>query len=180
VTLPAGISLPEIVHARYNGPGTFVVKSRTADGIDSAVLVASNGNYDATFPVGFVDPRCSPTAALDIVATGAWHLDIASAERAPHFTTGLRGIGDAVLAYCGPAIRAHIKHDTKSSFVLRTFGSAEMQFARGAELTDTTVEIPAGPLFIAVTTTGAWSIAPVGSTSATGQPSQNGGACSSS
>jgi hypothetical protein len=182
VSLPAGLSLPAIVHAQYAGTGVFGVKSRTADGIDSAVLVVSNGAYEGTFPVGFVDQRCSPTTALDVQAGGPWHLDIASADRAPHFTGGLRGVGDAVLAYCGAATQVHLTHEAKSPFVMRTFGSTAMQFTRGAELTDTTVELPAGPLFIVVTTTGTWSIAPAARAATTTSTTlrQDAGACSSS
>lgn len=179
VTLPPGVSLPAIVHANYAGTGTFVVKSRTADAVENGVLAVSNGPYDGTFPVGFVDPRCAPTAALDVVAAGAWHLDIARANRAPHLLTGLRGVGDAVLAYCGDGMRAHITHAAKSPFLLRTFGTAEMQFTRGAEVTDATIEIPRGPLFIAVTTMGTWSIAPLNQKPPPPGSGENAGACSS-
>src|SRR5262249_19665309 len=57
VPLPSTLTLPEIVHARYTGDGAFAVKSRDADGTDTGILAVSSGQYDGTFPVGFVDPN---------------------------------------------------------------------------------------------------------------------------
>src|SRR5947208_12400935 len=105
VPLPSSLSPPEIVHARFSGDGTFVVNRQVASGTDSGILAVSNGQYDGTFPVGFVDPRNAPTTALDIEANGPWHLDIAPAALAPRLTTGVSGSGDAVLAYNGPRRR---------------------------------------------------------------------------
>ncbi len=159
--LPANVELPLIVHASYSGGGNFVVNSRTADGVDTGVVANSLRTYEGTFPIGFVDPKNAPTAALHVVADGPWHLDIAPAALAPRLESGgVRGDGDAVLVYPGPKARFHVTHTGDSSFVLRTYGNANLTFARAAGGADGVVTFAAGPLFIAVTTVGVWSIAP--------------------
>jgi hypothetical protein len=160
VQLPRDVALPAIVHARYTGHGTFGVDSQPADGVDRVVLVASKGAYEGTFPVGFVEEKCAPTTALHVEADGPWHLDIANASLAPRLTTGFRGKGDAVLAYRGPKAPFHVSHSGKTSFVLRTYGAANTTFARSSGGADAIVQVAAGPLFLAVTTVGDWSIAP--------------------
>ena len=162
VQLPRSVALPAIVHASYTGTGNFIVKSRTARGLDTTVLANSRNAYEGTFPVpfGFVDPKGMPTAALDVEADGPWHLDIAAANLAPALTTGFRGIGDAVLAYRGPAASFHVTYSGGASFVLRTYGRTDSIFARVSGGTDEIVKLPAGPLFVAVTAVGDWTIAP--------------------
>ena len=168
VQLPRDVALPAIVHARYIGPGTFAVDSRPADGVDRVVVAVAKGAYEGTFPVGFVDEKCAPTTALHVEANGPWHLDIASASLAPHLdcpvsdsscsTIGIRGKGDAVLAYGGPAAQFHITHSDNSSFVLRTYGTSNLTFTRGPGRAAGDVSLAAGPLFLAVTAVGDWSI----------------------
>ena len=101
-----------------------------------------------------------PTAALHVEADGPWHLDVAPASVAPALTTGFGGNGDAVLAYRGPAASFHVTYSGASSFVLRTYGRADTTFARASGGADAIVKLPAGPLFVAVTTVGDWTIAP--------------------
>src|SRR5262249_42660915 len=134
------------------------VKGRSAKGTDTGVLALSNGSYDGTFPVGFVDPRGAPTTALDISASGPWHLDVAPAALAPRLTTGLSGTRDAVLAYDGLAARFRVRHGGRMPFVLRTFGATDRRFATVGDSVDEPVDIPAGPLFVAVASPGVWSI----------------------
>jgi hypothetical protein len=162
VRLPRSVALPAIVHASYTGTGNFIVKSRTARGLDTAVLANARGAYEGTFPVplGFVDPKGMPTAALDVAADGPWHLDVAPANFAPALTTGFRGNGDAVLAYRGPAASFHVTYSGASSFLLRTYGRTDSVFAQVSGGSDDIVKLPAGPLFVAVTTVGGWTIAP--------------------
>jgi hypothetical protein len=119
-----------------------------------------NGQYDGTFPVGFVDTRGQPTTALDIQAEGPWHLDIAPAALAPRLTNGVSGSGDAVLTYSGPKARFRVRHTAKEPFVLRTFGASELQFARVGETVDSLVTLPKGPVFVAVTSPKTWSMTP--------------------
>ncbi len=162
VPIPRDVALPAIVYARYTGRGTFAVNSQPADGVDRVVLVASKGAYDGTFPVGFVDEKCAPTTALHVEASGPWHLDIANASLAPRLKkTGIAGVGDAVLAYRGRKARFRVSHSGSSSFVLRTYGSSNLTFTRGRGAANGIVTLAAGPLFVAVTTVGDWSIAPV-------------------
>ncbi len=161
VQLPHDVALPAIVYAHYSGRGTFGVDSQPADGVDRIVLVASKGAYEGTFPVGFVDEKCAPTTALHVEAGGPWHLDIANASLAPRLEkTGIAGFGDAVLAYRGPKARFRVTHSGDSSFVLRTYGSSTLTFTRGRGAANGIVTLAAGPLFVAVTTVGDWSIAP--------------------
>jgi len=159
VALPASLVFPVIVHAQYSGPGSFIVKGRSSDA--DTTLVTSRGAYDGTFPVGFVDTRGAPTSSLEIQAVGTWHLDIASATLAPHLNAGVRGSGDAVLYYNGPKARLRVTHDESTPLLIRTFGNSLQRFARGSERVDTTIDLPAGPLFIAVSALGGWSLAPV-------------------
>jgi hypothetical protein len=148
-----------IVHASYTGNGNFVVKSRAADGIDTAIVAVAHGVYEGTFPVGFVDQRGAPPTALNVQGDGPWHLDIASARLAPRLTRGIRGDGDAVLLYQGPKARFRVTHGAANAFVLRTYGSSNLTFTRGSGRVDGIVELGTGPLFVAVTTVGPWSIA---------------------
>jgi hypothetical protein len=148
-----------IVHASYPGSGNFVVKSRAADGTDTAIVAIARGGYEGTFPVGFVDQRGAHTTALDVEGDGPWHLDIASASLAPRLTNGIRGDGDAVLLYQGPKARFRVTHAAAAAFLLRTYGRSNLTFTRGSGRVDGIVELGAGPLFIAVTTVGPWSIA---------------------
>jgi len=64
-----------------------------------------------------------------------------------------------VLAYEGPKARYRVRHTAKTPFVLRTFGASELRFARPGETVDATVDLPAGPVFVAVTSAKTWSIA---------------------
>lgn len=77
VLLPPSLTLPMIVHAQYTGTGKFVVSTVAGDA--SRVVVSSNGAYEGTFPVGFVETKAGSTVfstkALLIEATGPWHLD---------------------------------------------------------------------------------------------------------
>jgi hypothetical protein len=158
VELPATISLPEIVHARYDGPGPFVVSSVAADA--TRVVASSNGAYEGTFPIGFVETKNAPTAALMVQAQGPWHFDFASAQMAPRLPqTGVGGLGDAVLSYSGPKGRFRVTHALNTPIVLSVFANTLQTFGR-AQLVNSTVDLPAGPVFVVITAGGRWSIAP--------------------
>jgi hypothetical protein len=164
VLLPPSLSLPEIVHAHYDGPGKFVVSSVAADG--SRVLVSANDAYEGTFPVGFVEGKNAPTAALLVQAQGPWHFDFASAQMAPRLpASGVGGLGDAVLSYKGPKARFSVTHALNTPIVLSVFANT-LQTCGRARLVNSTITLPAGPLFVVVTAGGRWSIAPDNSATA--------------
>ncbi len=158
IPMPARVSLPAIVHARFTGSGSFRV-SAVSGSATAVTLAAALHSYDGTFPVGFTDLTGAPTTALRIDATGNWHLDIAPATLAPRLQGGVSGFGDAVLAYTGPAARLHVHQTRGARFVVREFGTnglAQLATARGTY--DAVVALHAGPSFIAVTSTAGWSI----------------------
>jgi hypothetical protein len=158
VPLPARVPLPAIVHAQHSGTNSFVVSGVDSSGQRTLVLAASRGAYNGTFAVGFVEPG-NPTAELRIDTVGPWRLDIGSASIAPALGTGRQGVGDTVLSYDGPAVTAHLTFRPKSRLVINEYENGGF-----VPLVDTTgpydgpISLLPGPLFIAVTTTGKWSI----------------------
>jgi len=133
-------------------------------GIDSlghrtAVLASSLGFYDGTVPVGFVDAAGNPTTRLRIVTRGPWQIDVGRATVAPPLAGGRQGVGDTVLSYRGPAATAHLRFRERSRLVLNVYvngGVIPLVDTKGPY--DGPISLPAGPLFIAVTTTGKWSM----------------------
>ena len=161
VGLPAELSPPLIVHARHNGSGSFVVRGLDAAGNETQVLATALGRYDGTFAVGFVDACTAPTVGLHIAASGPWHLDLADARFAPVFVNGVAGKGDSVFTYNGKATKAVVTFSGRSRFVATTFGAGGPKLlARSTGPTRVAVALPKGPIFIAVTAEGAWSIRP--------------------
>ena len=161
VTMPASVGTPAIAHAQYTGNGAFAVSSVNARGDHLSVLAESLGSYDGTFPVGFLDEPANPTAALRVVATGPWHLDIAEAKLAPKLTgSGVSGRGDAVLAYdTGPKVRAHVIYPGTGAFSISTYAHGLVSMLeRTVGPYDGYVTLPAAPAFISVTAAGDWSM----------------------
>jgi hypothetical protein len=159
VPIPASVSLPAIAHASYKGKGIFVVSSGDAAGHRGAVLASSLGEYEGTFPVGFVDPANAPTASLRVATTGPWVIDIGSAVLAPELMHGQSGDGDAVMQYAGPATPAHLTYRGRGMLTVNLYeqgGLIPLVHTRGPY--DGPISLVAGPAFIAVTTTGKWSI----------------------
>ena len=160
VVIPPSVGLPAIVHAEYEGAGSFVVKGVDGSGRDTTVLAASLGGYNGTFPVGFVDAKVpNPNVGLHVITTGPWHLDMAPARLAPPLGRGRSGTGDAVLSYVGPAATMQLVHDQRTRFVVGIYGQENLTLLadqvgpyRGR------AALPAGPVFIVVSTTGEWSI----------------------
>jgi hypothetical protein len=156
VDVPVGVALPAIVHARYAGPGGLTIESVYAKG-RAIPIVISPGAYDGTFPLGFI----APVTGMHVKATGPWHLDVANANLAPEFSTGIAGHGDAVLAYTGPKADKRVTHSGRSRFILRIYSDEgpHVLVDDTAPRTETTT-LPAGPAFVSVTAPGSWSIAP--------------------
>lgn len=161
VGLPANLSLPLIVHAHRQGSGTFVVRGIDASGKDTQVLASALGAYDGTFAVGFVDDCALPTVGLKVESTGRWHLDIADARLAHGYGAGVAGKGDSVLTYVGSAANARVTYTGRARFNVTTYGSnGPKLLARSTGAYRGTVSLPRGPIFIAVTADGAWTIRP--------------------
>jgi hypothetical protein len=159
VPLPAAVSLPAIVHAQHTGTGTFIVSGIDSVGGHTAVIASALGAYNGTFAVGFVDAADKPTSKLSIDTGGAWQLDIGPATLAPALAGGKEGVGDSVLSYRGPAATAHLVFRSKSRLVVSVYengGFVPLVDTEGPY--DGPISLLEGPLFIAVTTTGKWSM----------------------
>ena len=122
IRLPAIIGRPAIVHAQHDGAGPFTVTAIDARGVALGVVAQSTGSYSGTFPIGFVDETGRPTTGLTVTTDDAWHLDISQARLAPPLTApGVAGHGDAVLAYRGPAVTAHVTASGTTPFTIHTY-----------------------------------------------------------
>jgi hypothetical protein len=172
VGLPGRLPLPLLVHAHHDGAGSFVVTGVDASSKATQVLASTLGKYDGTFAVGFVDACATPTAALHIATSGKWHLDFANAKLAPKYddTKGVAGRGDAVLSYVGRSTRVRITYAGTESkepslrshdaFEVTTYGAKRPSLlAQSNGAYQATVVLPPGPVFIAVTARGRWTIA---------------------
>lgn len=158
VPIPARVPLPAIVHAHHNGNNSFVVNGVDSLGQRTTVLASARGAYDGTFAVGFVDLG-NPTTKLQIDTRGPWRIDIANATVAPPLGAGREGVGDTVLSYDGPAVTAHLTFRSNAKLVVNEYengGFVPLVDTNGPY--DGPISLLPGPLFIAVTTTGKWSI----------------------
>jgi len=160
VPLPASVPLPAIVHAHHDGAGGgFAVTGIDSLGHRTAVLASSLGTYDGTFAVGFVDEASTPTTRLGIVTSGSWQIDIGSAQLAPRVGHGVQGVGDSVLAYRGRGATAHLTYRGTASLVVNVYeGGGVVALVNTKGPFDGPISLTAGPAFIAVTTTGNWSM----------------------
>jgi hypothetical protein len=158
--MPASVPLPAIVHAQHAGSGGgFAVTGIDSHGRRTTVLASSLGTYNATFPVGFVDPTGNPTTRLRVITSGAWRLDIASAALAPPLGRGRQGIGDTVLSYRGRGATAHLTYEGHERLIVNVYehgGVISLVDTKGPY--DGSISLIAGPAFIAVTATGKWSM----------------------
>jgi hypothetical protein len=140
------------------------VRGVDAAGKDTQVLATALGSYDGTFAVGFVDACAIPTVGLHVESSGRWHLDIADARLAPayHVLTGVAGKGDSVLSYVGNAHKTRLTFTAAHGrFDVTTYGAdGPKLLARSNGAYHGTVLLPGGPIFIAVTASGAWTMGP--------------------
>jgi len=160
VALPTVVGPAALLHARYRGTSSFVVRAVAADGHDAAVLVNSLGAYDGTVPVGFVAVAGAATTHLRVSTAGPWHLDIAPPTLAPTLEPpGVSGHGDAVLAYSGPEARAQVVVTGRAPFEIDTFSGGQATIlAHRTGPNAFEIALPAGPAFVSVTTPGKWSM----------------------
>jgi hypothetical protein len=158
--IPAGVGLPAIVHAQYDGDASFVLTALDAQGQQIRVLANSLGAYRGTVPVGFVDATASPTTQLHVQTTGRWHLDLGDPALAPRLTApGVSGTGDAVLAYTGPAVAARFSFLGRSPFRVDTYSRGQATIlVRAVGPYEGDIALPAGSAFVSVTAAGNWSI----------------------
>jgi hypothetical protein len=160
VPLPASVPLPAIVHAHHDGKLAFIVSGIDAFGQRTTVLASACGFYDGTFAVGFVEAS-NPTARLRIDTHGPWRIDIGRAALAPPLGNGQAGVGDSVLSYAGPATTVHLVFRAKARLIVNVYehgGLLPLVDTKGPY--DGPISLLSGPLFIAVITTGKWSMIP--------------------
>jgi hypothetical protein len=158
VRLPASVPLPAIVHAHHDGRNAFVVSGIDSVGQRTTILASARGFYEGTFAVGFVEGS-NPTAKLHIETRGPWRIDIGRAALAPPIGNGQAGVGDTVLSYRGPASTARLTFRAKSRMIVNLYengGLVPVVDTKGPY--DGPISLLAGPLFIAVMTTGKWSM----------------------
>ena len=159
VPLPASVPLPAIVHAHHDGDRAFVVSGIDSVGQRTAILASARGFYEGTFAVGFVEAANNPTAKLRIDTHGPWRIDIGRAALATPIGRGQAGVGDTVLSYRGPATTAHLTFRVKSRLIVNLYengGLVPVVDTQGPY--DGPISLLPGPLFIAVITTGKWSM----------------------
>jgi hypothetical protein len=158
VPLPASVPLPVIVHAHHDRKSAFIVSGIDAVGRRTSIFASARGFYDGTFAVGFVE-ESNPTAQLRIDTHGAWRIDIGRAALAPPLGNGQAGVGDSVLSYGGPATTVHLIFRAKSRLIVNVYeqgGLLPLVDTKGPY--DGPISLLPGPLFIAVITTGKWSM----------------------
>jgi hypothetical protein len=159
VPLPASVPRPAIVHAHYVGNGAFAVTGIDARARRTGVLASSLGDYDGTFAVGFVEAVDDPTTSLRIVTSGPWQIDIGSAVLAPPLGRGREGVGDAVISYLGSGADAHLTYRGRSRLIVNVYESGGLvPLVNTMGPYDGPISLLAGPAFIAVTTSGKWSM----------------------
>jgi hypothetical protein len=159
VPIPGRVPLPAIVHAHHDGKTSFVVSGIDSFGSRTSVLASSRGAYDGTFAVGFVEAANNPTKRLLISTRGPWQIDIGQAALATPLAGAQQGVGDTVLDYRGPAATAHLVFRDPSKLVVNVYengGLVPLVDTKGPY--DGPISLLAGPLFIAVTTHGKWSM----------------------
>jgi hypothetical protein len=109
---------------------------------------------------------------LHVATSGKWHLDFANAKLAPKYddAKGVAGRGDAVLSYVGRSVRVRITYAGTESkepslrshdaFAVTTYGAKRPSLlAQSNGASRGTVLLPPGPVFIAITARGRWTIA---------------------
>ena len=158
--MPASVALPAIVHARHDAAeGGFAVTGIDSLGHRTAVLASSLDGYNGTFAVGFVDPANNPTTRLHIVTSGKWQIDIGTAALAPPIGGGRSGIGDAVLSYTGQGATMHLTYGERDKLIVNVYeNGGVIPLVNTTGPYDGRISLVAGPAFIAVTTTGKWSM----------------------
>jgi hypothetical protein len=159
VPLPVSVPLPAIVHAHHDGRSAFVVSGIDSFGQRTAILASARGFYDGTFAIGFVEAANNPTKRLRIDTRGPWRIDIGRAALATPIGRGQAGVGDTVLSYTGAATTAHLTFRAKSRMIVNLYengGLVPVVDTKGPY--DGPISLLAGPLFIAVMTTGKWSM----------------------
>ena len=147
------------MHAHHVGADAFAVTGVDSLGHRTSVLASSLGAYDGTFAVGFVDSAHEPTTRLRIFTSGTWQIDIGSAALAPPLGHGQEGLGDAVVSYRGTGATAHLTYRGRAPLIVNVYengGLVPLVNTKGPY--DGPITLLAGPAFIAVTTTGKWSI----------------------
>jgi hypothetical protein len=113
-----------------------------------------------------IDPEeGSLTRSLQVVAPARWRVELRPVSTAPTFTSSMRGSGDEVLRYDGPASAAVVRHaPVDAPFIIETIVADEPE-----ALLEVTggfagrITLPGRGLLM-LTTRGPWSITPTGHT----------------
>lgn len=118
IKLPKGAK-SGIVTITHSGDSNFAVKTLTAEGQWSDLLVNEIGDYSGT--VAFNLSRRDKPRYLEIVADGSWKVTIKPVYKAKALPKSSKG--DGVFTYSAKfAERWSIKHKGDSNFAVRTYG----------------------------------------------------------
>ncbi len=123
----------------------------------TSLFVNTIGAYSGTVVMNF---QSETTAALKITSTGAWRIEIRNPLTAPQFAGTAVGHGDNVVAYLGGAAIGAIHNSGGENFAVTEYSAAGSPNLLVNEIGayDGNQPLSAGPTFIAVQSTGSWSI----------------------
>ena len=143
---------PVLMYLTHAGKRNFIVKGLDAKGKPLFTAVNEIGAFTGSVLVDDV-------ASLQIVADGAWHVELRSVLSARQFANTVAGSGPEVLIYTGGAGTATILHDGKKDFrvEVRT-GAGPSELVKTTGAFNGTAPMPAGFAIVAITADGPWNI----------------------
>lgn len=115
ITLPDASSSVALAAIVYSGESNFAVWSLDEDLEQLDLLVNTIDAYVGTVPIGF---RGQQVTALEITASGEWHVQLQPIAMARGMTDTIGGTGDEVFIFSGDTGIAHVTHDGDSNFAL--------------------------------------------------------------
>jgi hypothetical protein len=143
---------PVLMYLTHTGKRSFIVKGLDAKGKPLFTAVNTIGAFTGSVLVDDV-------TSVQIVADGAWHVELRSVLSARQFANTVAGTGPEVLVYTGNAGTATILHDGTKDFrveVRTTAGPSELVKTTGAF--NGTAPMPAGFAIVAITADGPWNV----------------------
>lgn len=139
------------------GSFTPIAEAGTGSNQMSELLVNEIGAYSGTVSYGLMGDE---SGMLQITADGAWTVQIAPITTAPLATGPLKGSGDAVYKYEGPAAVASITHTGSANFVVhQSDGTWPNLLINEIGPYEGSVPLMAGPSLLLITADGAWTVA---------------------
>lgn len=146
-----------LITATHKGSANFVLQTLDGSNQMSELLVNEIGAYSGTVSYGLMGDE---SGMLQITADGAWTVQIAPITAAPLAAGPLKGSGDAVYKYEGPAAVAAITHTGTANFVVhQSDGTWPNLLINEIGPYEGSVPLMAGPSLLLITADGAWTVA---------------------